>query len=593
MKRALLVIPLFILALAFSMTASVEPSRADGIINLDNFTKINWTFLNHYPFGNSEGQGVVVNGKLYVFGGFYNYTFNPTRKVNMFDPVSQKWSAKKDMPTGLTHGGFATDGQNIYYAGGYIEKTSGGVVIPGQIFGTKAVWRYNVASDTYTAFPPLPVERAAGMLAIVNNELHYIGGTNIARTVDVDTHYVLSLADVDANGNLLPGKPGWQTKKPLPNPRHHAAVHVVDGYIYYIGGQQKHDGELIPLALVHRYNPATDTWEQMASMPDARNHMGFSTILINRRFFVIGGQKENGYGKKNVYAYDIDNNTWTDLIDAKLPLDRHSGVAAFLNGYIVYSQGNSSETYIGVPELDSRTATPTNTPTNTPSNTPTNTATATPSNTPSNTPTHTPTDTPTHTPTHTPTLDPNLTRELVENGGFEDVSTTTAKLPDIWVPVNLSGDRIRCANANLASAFTDSRSGACAFMFRGKLGKSLARINQKFKVSGADSGDTLTLIANFKAKNVQGRAKVVAKIWFTDGSEPLVLRLKSKPGTYDYEQLVAQHVLTNSVTRIKVSVKYKGNAGKLFVDDVSLLHTEAGSNVIIPLPQGASDTRSN
>lgn len=387
------------LLLAVLFAAITLPPASKAQASLDDFTQITWTTATRQQHANSEGQSVEVNGLLYSFGGFDSQRpcCTPTRRVYVFDPTTNDgngtWTRLADMPKGVTHAGLTTDGVNIYYASGYIEGTNGS----GQIFGTREVWRYNIATNDYTAMPNLPDIRAAGMMVYLNGKLHYFGGTNIQRNQDVGDHYVLDIAN---------NATSWTRAANLPNPRHHMAALVFNGKIYAIGGQHKHDGPLVPQDDVHAYDPATNTWTQMADMPVALNHIGFSTIIVGSRIVVLGGQERHGVGSAKIFAYAPGTNTWTRLSD--LPAARHSMVAGYLNGFIYISTGYVSATLKGTIDLNSAlptntpTSTPTNTPTATATNTPTNTQTATATNTPTHTPTHTPTPTPTNTPTEVP-----------------------------------------------------------------------------------------------------------------------------------------------------------------------------------------------
>jgi hypothetical protein len=115
-----------------------------------------------------------VGGKLYTFGGFNWSTpcCTPWRYAFVYDPTSNAWTRLADMPEGLTHAGATTDGTDVYYAGGFPEDASRTF----QIFGTKHVWRYRVASNDYEALPDLPDDRGAGALRYLDGKLHFFGG---------------------------------------------------------------------------------------------------------------------------------------------------------------------------------------------------------------------------------------------------------------------------------------------------------------------------------------------------------------------------------------------------------------------------------
>ena len=314
------------------------------------FTSITWGTAVSQPYTVTEAQGGVVNGKLYSFGGFDSQksTFTPTSRAYSYDPVANKWTALAPMPPmngtsygGVTHAGFATDGADIYFAGGYTSNSAG----TGQIFGTREVWKYMVSENRYERLPDLPIVIAAGQLEYLNGKLHHIGGTNAARTSDLGNHYVLQLDNLAA---------GWKSMAPLPAPRQHAGSAVYGDKIYYIGGQTGHDSNLATSKLVHRYDPLTDTWAQVADLPvpsgaNGRGHISSSVVVVDDRILVLGGETVHGSGRTNmVSAYTPATNTWQNL--TSLPQARYSGVAALLGKDIYYTGGsNSSITYKGVP----------------------------------------------------------------------------------------------------------------------------------------------------------------------------------------------------------------------------------------------------
>jgi N-acetylneuraminic acid mutarotase len=303
-------------------------------------TQITWTTAASQPYTNTEAQGVVVNGKLYVFSGYDALKqpdyWVPTNRAYVYNPATNAWSALAPMPAmngtahgGVTHAGLTTDGTDIYFAGGYTANASG----TGQIFGTREAWRYNVATNTYTRLPNLPVDRASGQLVYLDGELHLIGGTNKARTLDVGDHYVLPLQPLGT---------AWRTAAPLPNPRHHAGAAVLGGKIYYIGGQRGHDHALTTQTDVHVFTPATGAWTKVQSLPRGRGHISGATFVHDNRIFVLGGEITHGTWVRDVTAYDPATNTWTAYTG--LPVSRSSGVAGAINGTLYYTVGSWSRT---------------------------------------------------------------------------------------------------------------------------------------------------------------------------------------------------------------------------------------------------------
>lgn len=313
-------------------------------------TTITWGTATSQKYPVSEAQGRVVNGNLYSFGGFDSQknTFTPTKRAYVYNPVTNTWSAIADLPQtpngtnfgGITHAGITTDSTDIYIAGGYTSNTAG----TGQIFGTKQVWKYIILQNIYTRLPDLPIDIAAGQLEYLAGKLHYIGGTNAARTLDLGNHYVLDL------NNLTDG---WKTLAPLPNPRQHAGSAVYEGKIYFFGGQHHHDAELTTQKDVHVYDPANDSWTKLADLPvppgaNGRGHISSAAVVMGNRIIVIGGEIVHQTSVNMVSAFSPAANSWINL--TPLPKERFSGIAAVMTGNIFYAGGSKTNTtFKGIP----------------------------------------------------------------------------------------------------------------------------------------------------------------------------------------------------------------------------------------------------
>ena len=80
---------------------------------------------------------------------------------------------------------------------------------------------------------------------------------------------------------------------------------VLDGKLYALGGY--YDGDF--LSLVERYDPATNTWEAVASMSTAR--LGHGCAVVDGKLYALGGK--NGHRAlylSSVERYDPATNAW-------------------------------------------------------------------------------------------------------------------------------------------------------------------------------------------------------------------------------------------------------------------------------------------
>ena len=108
----------------------------------------------------------------------------------------------------------------------------------------------------------------------------------------------------------------------------HTAV-VVDGKIYVVGGEigDDEDGAVIT-DRVDMYDPAADSWQQMAAMPTARN--SHAAAVVDGKIYVSGGLSRRAEYLDALEAYDPVADTWTTL--ASLSEARAFHTSAVING---------------------------------------------------------------------------------------------------------------------------------------------------------------------------------------------------------------------------------------------------------------------
>jgi N-acetylneuraminic acid mutarotase len=299
-----------------------------------DFTTINWSRVANAPIARHEAGRAIVNGKLYVFGGYIDSTFVPTPRADVYDPGTDTWSRLSDMPVALTHAGIAVDGSDVYVAGGYPPNGSN----TGQIFATTGVWKYETLTDTWSTMPSLPAARGGGALVNLNGTLHFFGGSNLSRA-DTATHWTFTLGSSTS----------WTLDTAMIAPRNHIGAVALSGKVWAVGGQQGQDAAATYSAEVDSFDPSTHAWTRVADLPSVRSHISAATFTMGGRIIAAGGETSYGVSTAQVVAYDPGANAWTQL--SPLPSARNSGAAGPIGGNIYYSGGNFSLiTWKGVPQ---------------------------------------------------------------------------------------------------------------------------------------------------------------------------------------------------------------------------------------------------
>jgi N-acetylneuraminic acid mutarotase len=295
--------------------------------------KLTWKSRATNPLDREEAQSLVYNGKLYELGGYYD-NFKASLRVDVYDPKTNKWTRKHDLPYPITHAAVAPDpdGHDFWFVGGFKGSFVHGTPGDGGPPGTSDVYKYNAATDTWTKEVSLPVAHGAGGAAIVNGKLYFFGGTDKSRTKDLGDSYVLDLAHVSN---------GWKRMADIPNARNHLGGIAVAGKIYAIGGQHHVEDSSVMQSEVDRYDPATNKWTKVASMPVAESHFNASTVLYDRYIITVGGENPHNHPLGYVFAYDTVLNKWAKL--TSLPSARRAGVAGVIGNTLIQSTGFNSQ----------------------------------------------------------------------------------------------------------------------------------------------------------------------------------------------------------------------------------------------------------
>lgn len=119
-----------------------------------------------------EGSGgeicaVVYKGFIYTFGGSDSKTQTALNKVYSYNPASDQWTEKRQMPTARYGARAFVYKDKIYVIGG----------APGEHKSTGAVEVYDPAANTWAKLPDMPQPMVYFSCAVYKNKLYTFGGT--------------------------------------------------------------------------------------------------------------------------------------------------------------------------------------------------------------------------------------------------------------------------------------------------------------------------------------------------------------------------------------------------------------------------------
>jgi hypothetical protein len=196
-----------------------------------------------------------------------------------------------------------------------------------------------------------------------------------------------------------------------------------------------------------------------------------------------------------------------------------------------------------------------------------------------------PTETPTLTATPTWTVDPEITVvssptptptpyfELLVNGGFEEEDSVDPDQARGWAAADVSKDKRKC-EAEKAYA------GECYYQFKNGEDEKSSLTQDVPLTAPLSQGTELWLTGAYIAK---GDPLVKIRVYITYDSLPEdKMTVKLKGITYNvYQAFFSQPLETAAAaTRIQVVVLNKGAYGKVLLDDLQLLSSEGGVQLV-------------
>ena len=293
-----------------------------------------WSRKADLPMDASAMATCAVRGKLYAMGIGAGHTLegelpSAETRVEEYDPVTDTWTQKANMPTGRRWGSSSAVKDKCYVIGGLGAS-------PG---ASTKVEEYDPATNTWRERSSLPTPRSAHASAAVDGKIYVVGGGAVGSWRHAGT------AKVDIYN---PAANQWSVGADIPTPRGGVVAGAIDGYIYVVGGSNTN---MAYSDLVDRYHPATDTWKRMAKLPVK---VDFATATVHDgKLYVIGGLDENNDDFVSafdettpaVYRYDPKANQWTRLSD--MTQRRMAAGSEMVNGRILVIGGRDQRDCCG------------------------------------------------------------------------------------------------------------------------------------------------------------------------------------------------------------------------------------------------------
>lgn len=283
---------LTLFALLFSFTSSGQGS---------------WSSVKSYGGGaRVAATAFSLNGNGFIMGG----TDLSTEYGDCwrYRPDSNNWSKTASWPGGTSREPVSFTIGDYAYAGlGFV---------PGASKHIKAMYKYDITNEKWTAIASFPEGRRAASAFSIDSLGYVIGGFEYGYTPN-RTVYAYS-----------PSMNKWVRKKDYPTTialRNYSVTLTVKGKAYLIGGynQGSFYGD------VYEYNAALDSWTAKADFP-GNLRVTASGFVLNNKIYVGCGRDNSSTYIKDWYSYDPQTNKWTK--EADYPISNSYGCVAFSLG---------------------------------------------------------------------------------------------------------------------------------------------------------------------------------------------------------------------------------------------------------------------
>ncbi|RKU06877.1 hypothetical protein C6503_25300 [Candidatus Poribacteria bacterium] len=242
-----------------------------------------WERKTDMPTARAGVSALVVDGKIYAIGGAERKKIQRGRgwgnsskllpTIEMYDPVTDTWTQKADMPVPRSSNSTCIVDGKIYIIGGSAANR--------KQWCLNTVDVYDPATDTWAKAKSMNHARGGASVSVVNGKIYVMGGLGWPYIPDHGGPVLSSVEVFDPKNNQ------WTEITEMPAPKVGHTTSVINGKIYVIGGGFRGDDQFKYLSTVEVYDPGTDRWTQEPDIPIGR--WIHRAEVINESIYIFGG----------------------------------------------------------------------------------------------------------------------------------------------------------------------------------------------------------------------------------------------------------------------------------------------------------------
>ena len=266
------------------------------------------------PTARSEIAAATLDGKIYVGGSLLRD--HATAAFEVYDTEADRWGTLNSLPLGLHHLGMAVLGGKVYIVGGFTDFS----FTP----NVRGLWVYAPVTDTWERLASMPLPRAAHKIVALNRLLFVVGGVGpqsqklmayvprsnvwnslLAPLPTPREHLAAAILDSKLYAivgrwsgirNLRtaegydPLRGSWSRLLDLPTPRSGLTAAGLRGRIYVAGKEVL--GTAHTFGALEILTVRTNQWKFGLKIPTARH--GLASAVFGCRIAFIGGATSAG-----------------------------------------------------------------------------------------------------------------------------------------------------------------------------------------------------------------------------------------------------------------------------------------------------------
>jgi len=243
----------------------------------------------HTALAESDGKIYVMGGFVSPRSGPPAWV--PIDNAWEYDPANDTWKALAPMPTKRGSPVAAAAGGKIYVIGGASvhpgsKETSIHPRRPHRSLGSNE--GYDPATNTWAARSDMPTARNHAAVGVVNDKIYVIGGRVGAAFMTTPASATDLVEEYD------PATDQWgPLKRSMPTPRSAMASGTYKGKIYVAGGEMRDEKIFGAFTVVEALDPVANRWTTLPPMAIPR-HGHAAGVLGNRLHIVSGDVQSLG-----------------------------------------------------------------------------------------------------------------------------------------------------------------------------------------------------------------------------------------------------------------------------------------------------------